>query len=232
MKTDAGSDQATFLVAPVAEIPLIPLDDVTQASYQTQKFDSTSPDIFPAYKIEVLRDPSKLYNADTDDDAQAYATYLTLVFEPIYQPGAHPTGLHTWDTLAVDGKWWATTVTTLGARGTTFTWDAFLAAYPQAAVLRYGAGVGSGLDTVLDAKFDAVRFAYLDSRTEEPVEVCTRHVWVAAAPPTNAPQPNAPLPDYSDTGVKVTQFVVAGAALLIAGAVLMLATRRRRAISR
>ena len=93
--------------------------------------------------------------------------FTTLVFEPVYQPGASLAS-DTWQQWLAsgDGVWWSTRTVTSGDGTTTFcggatyacmrTWDDIVASFPDAVVGQVGFNIGSGWAGTFSGNADAL----------------------------------------------------------------------------
>ena len=232
METDDTTDQSTFVVAPVSlgpppAGPLVKLSSITEMSYQTTHLGGVAT-IYPAFKIEAL--------------LTGTGTYTTIVFEPIYQPlSPLPTGLHTWNLMAADAKFWSTSQIAspvlwnedAAAVGGMKTWNEIKTGYPDAVLLTYGVGVGSGAPDAV-GKINHLRIAYgKQTAAGGPFAAeCLDHSWTSVVPtqvPATTPPAANGLPPTGLNGV--TTVMTIGGALLLAGIMAVLFTRRRRVTS-
>jgi hypothetical protein len=117
--------------------------DFTELGYQTYQSSAAVPVQLPSINLTIDRDGP----AAADPVNGGFAT---LVFEPVYNVAQGPIVPATWqDWDAISGGqaiWWLTRDNTvLGPRGTTFTWNAFKAVFPNATILGgIGPNQGSG----------------------------------------------------------------------------------------
>ena len=115
------------------------VSDFTELGYQTYQT-SGLPVQLPSINLTV----------DLTGGAFVSGDFATLVLEPVYNVAQGPIVPATWqDWDAIFGGqaiWWLTRdALILGPRGTTFTWDAFNAAFPEATILGgIGPNQGSG----------------------------------------------------------------------------------------
>jgi len=154
MNTPTNADKTTLFNYDHIQTQLA---DITDIQYSTYRYaPSTAGVALPSINIQVDRNGGDRLPGD----------FLTLVFEPYLQPGATiADGVwQNWD--AVPGTWWASTPIVL-ADGTpcarqacTFSWSAFVAAYPNATIMG-GFGVNQGsFNGGLFAATDALSISY------------------------------------------------------------------------
>jgi LPXTG-motif cell wall-anchored protein len=242
LSTPSTAAQATFavpLLTPTSTT-YVPLLSVVDASYKTYKIDTEHPDTLPAYKIEIYCDA-------TAKDPK----YTTLVFEPYLQDPKPTITPNTWQSWHVSaGTFWSTrdigggfgqkvgdppAVNHSDQRDLT----AIKALCPAGVVLSFGVGQGSSNDGVV-AKVDQVRFAAstypvpaAPATPEAAVDGTPTDAVLVAAVDNGTPFSAShvwrlPPPTLPKTGTDVTPFVIAGAALLVIGALALSMARRRR----
>jgi len=139
MFTSVPNDKFTLFNFDYHETPVA---DFTELGYQTWQTSAAVPVQLPSINLTI----------DTDGGAftGAPGEFATLVFEPVYNVAQGPIVAGTWQEWdAIFGGqaiWWLTRDNSvLGPRGTTFTWDAFHAVFPNATVLGgIGPNQGSG----------------------------------------------------------------------------------------
>ena len=138
MFTSVPNDKFTLFNFDYHETPVA---DFTELAYQTYQSSAAVPIQLPSINLTV----------DLTGGAFVAGDFATLVFEPVYniarQGAIVPLEWQDWDAIS-DGEaiWWLTRdALVLGPRGTTFTWDAFNAAFPNATILGgIGPNQGSG----------------------------------------------------------------------------------------
>jgi hypothetical protein len=125
------------------------VSDFTALGYHTYQSSAAVPVQLPSLNLTI----------DLNGGAFVAGDFATLVFEPVYNVAQGPIVPLTWqDWDAISGGtaiWWLTRDTPLGPRGTTFTWNVFNAAFPDATILGgIGPNQGSG-GAALTASVDA-----------------------------------------------------------------------------
>lgn len=153
MNTPTNADKGTLFNYDHQQTRLADITDIGYATYRHAT--STAGVALPSINIQVDKDGGGLLPGD----------FLTLVYEPYLNGATIQDGVwQTWD--AIPGTWWATRPITL-ADGTvcapqacTFSWSAFVAAYPNATIVG-GFGVNQGsFNGGLFAATDALTIAY------------------------------------------------------------------------
>ncbi len=194
----------------------VPADAVTDLSYETLKHVVVSGGnaaALPAYRLR--------FDSDGDGDVDA-----VLIYEPYFQISGNPATdtWFEWDVLA--GYFWTSATigsfvhnpgggynTVPGGSDYMMNWLEIIAAFPNSTVLGYGLGLGT-YNSITDAEVRYLRFAYTGDAAPG---ACAKHVWAKPA-----------LTATASTGFGATSWVVTGAGLVLAGAVLILLVRRRR----
>ncbi len=136
MNTPTTGDKGTLFNYDHNQTELADITDIGYATYRHAA--STDGVALPSINLQV----------DTNGGALLPGDFLTLVYEPYLNGATIEEGVwQTWD--AIPGTWWATRPITL-ADGTvcapqscTFSWSAFVAAYPNATISG-GFGVNQG----------------------------------------------------------------------------------------
>ena len=126
-----------------------PIADFTALGYHTYQSSALVPIQLPSINLTI----------DLTGGAFLPLDFATLVFEPVYNPAQGvvlPQVWQDWDAIfGGNAVWWLTRDTPLGPRGTTFTWNAFKAAFPNATILG-GIGINQGSGSpALTASVDA-----------------------------------------------------------------------------
>jgi hypothetical protein len=215
--TPDSTDKLTFQVIVSTEASFVLVPQVTHMSFKTWNNNAAS-DIIATYKL-FITNPA-LPNTAT------VKNWTTLVFRPT---GA---GLHTdgnvW-TIDDSSKFWSTqTVPGMQGQGVEEkTWSEIKTLFATWIVGTYEVGQGKG-DTGSDTTVNNVKFSY--NTVGATVTTCAaEHIWAKKVEPTHTPPGDGGggqgLPP---TGLEVTTYVIAGAALVGFGAVMLLVARRRR----
>ncbi len=149
MNTPTDLDKGTIFNYDHIQTELADISDIGYATYRRPA--STDGVALPSINIQVDKDGGALLPGD----------FLTLVYEPYLNGATIQEGeWRTWD--AIPGTWWASQPIILdGApcarQSCTFSWNAFVAAYPNATIVG-GFGVNQG-------SFNAGLFAAADGLT-------------------------------------------------------------------
>ncbi len=135
MNTPTDLDKGTLFNYDHIQTELADISDIGYATYRHAA--STDGVALPSINIQVDKDGGALLPGD----------FLTLVYEPYLNGATIREGVwETWD--AIPGTWWATRPITLAGtvclpQACTFSWSAFVAAYPNATIVG-GFGVNQG----------------------------------------------------------------------------------------
>lgn len=160
MNTPTDGDKGTLFNFDHIATRLADISDIGYATYR--RAESTDGVSLPSINIQVDKDGGALLPGD----------FLTLVYEPYLNGATIQEGVwQTWD--AIPGTWWATRPIILADGSAcapqicTFTWSAFVAAYPNATITGgFGVNQGSfngGLFAATDAltiEYDGNRWTY------------------------------------------------------------------------
>jgi hypothetical protein len=117
-----------------------PIADFTALEYHSYQSSAAVPVQLPSINLTI----------DTSGGAFITGDFATLVFEPVYNPAQGPIVTQTWQDwdaiFSGTAVWWLTRDDPiLGVRATTFTWDVFKTAHPNATILGgIGPNQGSG----------------------------------------------------------------------------------------
>ena len=137
-----------------------PIEDFTALGYHTYQTSAAVPVQLPSLNLTI----------DINGGALGTGEFATLVFEPVYNVATQgpivPATWQDWDAISGgNAVWWLTRDTPLGPRGTTFTWNAFKALFPNATILGgIGPNQGSG-GAALTASVDAFTVGVNGSNT-------------------------------------------------------------------
>jgi hypothetical protein len=156
MRTPTSDDHGTLFNFDHANTPLASITAISYATYRDPS--STSPLIqLPAINIQV----------DKNGGAFEPGDFLSLVFEPAYNPDQGIVQSGVWQSWhGIDGKWWATRLVVL-ADGTEcpraacyLPWSVWLAAMPNATIVGgFGVNQGTGSGGLVGAT-DALRIGH------------------------------------------------------------------------
>ena len=153
MNTPTNLDKGTLFNYDHIRTELADITDIRYATYRHAT--STAGVALPSINIQVDKDGGTLLPGD----------FLTLVYEPYLNGATITDGVwQNWD--AIPGTWWATRPIILAdgtaclSQSCTFSWSAFVAAYPNATIVG-GFGVNQGsFNGGLFAATDALTIAY------------------------------------------------------------------------
>jgi hypothetical protein len=133
----AGTDKATLFNYDHIGTKLADIDKMGYATYQSS---AAVPVQLPSINIQV----------DINGGSFNPGEFTTLVFEPVYNPDQGPIVSNTWQTWDTfnggNAIWWSTrSIPGVCATACYVTWDAIIAANPNATILGgYGINQGSG----------------------------------------------------------------------------------------